>query len=170
MMRRTVIILIFITSIYCLVGCGKDKIYQQRHEFDSYTWERLTENKTIYFNDISIDDTANMYDIYVTIRHTPYINEDNVKFLMKITTPDGITRESTHTVRLKDRYNKDWIGDIAGDLIDVEEKCRSLIEFPIKGRYTISLTNLGTYTKTVGIIDMGIKIVKSNLDDYNDAQ
>lgn len=169
-MKRIFVSLVFIATVFCFVSCNKNKVYQQRHEFDSYTWERLTTEKTITFSDIMIEDTNAVYDVWVTLRHTPYINEDKVKFLMKITTPEGITRESTHTIKLKDRYNEKWIGDAAGDLIDVEERCRSFVEFPIKGSYKITLTNMGTYTKTVGIMDMGIKIIKSNLDGYNNAK
>ena len=169
-MKRIFVSLVFIATVFCIASCNKDKVYQQRHEFDSYTWGRLTDEKTITFSDIMIEDTNAVYDVWVTLRHTPYINENKIKFLLKITTPEGITRESTHTVKLKDRYNEKWIGDAAGDLIDVEERCRSFVEFPIKGSYTITLTNMGTYTKTVGIMDMGIKIIKSNLDGYNNAK
>ncbi|MBR1627276.1 MAG: hypothetical protein IJ681_09065 [Bacteroidales bacterium] len=169
-MKKIFIILIFIATSFCFIGCNKGKVYQQRHEFNNYTWERLTEDKTVTFNNITIEDTTSVYDVFVTIRHTPYMNEDKVKFLMKITTPEGITRESTHTVKLKDRYGEKWVGDAAGDLIDIEERCRSFVEFSSKGSYTISLTNLGTYAKTVGIMDIGIKVVKSDTDAYKNAE
>lgn len=169
-MKKIFITLVFAAMAVCFFSCSKNKVYQQRHEFENYSWERLTENKTVTFSDINIEDTTNVYDVWITVRHTPYINEEQVKLLMKITTPEGITRESNHTIRLKDRYNDKWIGDAAGDLIDVEEKCRSFVSFPVKGAYTITLTNLGKYVKTIGIMDIGIKIVKSDIDGYKNAE
>ena len=169
-MKRIFVILVFVVVAFCFYGCGKGEVYQQRHEFTDYTWERLSEEKTLTFDNIEIKDTSAVYDIWVTIRHTPYINEQAVKFLMTITTPDGITRESVHTVKLKDRYNEKWIGDAAGDLIDVEHKCRALVTFPVKGSYKISLTNMGKYVTTTGIMDIGLRVVKTDIDDYKNVE
>ena len=160
------------TIILCfvLVSCEKDKVYQDRVTFKENTWNRLEDNKTITFKNIKITDTSALYDIYVTLRHTPYINEGRVKFLMKITYPGGITRESIHTVGLRSADNKQWLGDAMGDLIDVEQRCRAFVSLPERGNYTITITNLGTYSKTVGIMDMGIFIKKSDLKEYKEKQ
>lgn len=171
-MKKILLSLVLVVSILSLSSCNRGKVYEQRHNFDSYSWERLTDNKTITFSDIDIQDTTSVYDIYVTVRHTPYINEKEIKLLMKIITPDGVIRQSSrsNTIKLKDRYGKEWVGDAMGDLIDVEEKCRSLVEFPVKGKYTITLTNMGKYPQITGIMDIGIKVVKSDLDDYKNAK
>ena len=89
---------------------------------------------------------------------------------MKITYPGGITRESIHTVGLRSADNKQWLGDAMGDLIDVEQRCRAFVSLPERGNYTITITNLGTYSKTVGIMDMGIFIKKSDLKEYKEKQ
>jgi gliding motility-associated lipoprotein GldH len=164
-------IFVFVALAFILFGsCEKGKVYQKRYDFDNYTWERLTDNKTVTFKDINIEDTTDVYDIYVTIRHTPYINEKEIKFVMKIIASDGITRQSVHSIKLLDRYGKDWVGEAAGDLIDVEEKCRSLVSFPYQGTYTVTLTNLGEKYKTLGIMDIGIKVMKADIDKYKNAQ
>ncbi len=169
-MKKILFTLVFAALSLCLVSCGKDKVYEQRHEFENYAWERLTDAKTITFSDINIEDTASVYDIYVDVRHTPYINEEVLKFIMQITTPDGITRISHHAIKLKDRFDKDWKGDAAGDLIDLSEKCRSFVNFPIKGAYKIDLINVGGKVKTIGIMDIGVKVVKSDLESYKNAE
>lgn len=147
-------------------SCSKDKVYQERKTFNENTWERLGKGKTIEFKDIAIEDTSTVYDVYVTLRHTPYINERKVKFLMKIVYPQGIVRESVHTIELRDKENKNWVGDAMGDMIDVEKRCRAFVSLPEKGNYTITLTNLGTYSQTIGLMDMGIIVKKSNLKEY----
>jgi gliding motility-associated lipoprotein GldH len=166
-MKKALKYLVFVClSSLLFISCNKSKIYEQRQEFDNNTWERLTDKKTIKFDNINIEKTDDVYDIYVTLRHTPYINEKQVKFVMKIISPSGIVKETVHTIKLSDRFGTKWVGDAMGDMIDVEEKCRSFVSFPEKGNYTITLTNLGTYDKTVGLMDMGIRIEKSDLD-YN---
>ncbi len=147
-------------------SCSKDKVYQERKTFNENTWERLGKGKTIEFKNIAIEDTSTVYDVYVTLRHTPYINERKVKFLMKIVYPQGIVRESVHTIELRDKENKNWVGDAMGDMIDVEKRCRAFVSLPEKGNYTITLTNLGTYSQTIGLMDMGIMVKKSNLKEY----
>ena len=147
-------------------SCSKDKVYQERKTFNENTWERLGKGKTIEFKNIAIEDTSTVYDVYVTLRHTPYINERKVKFLMKIVYPQGIVRESVHTIELRDKENKNWVGDAMGDMIDAEKRCRAFVSLPEKGNYTITLTNLGTYSQTIGLMDMGIIVKKSNLKEY----
>lgn len=166
-MEKALKYLVFVClSSLLFVSCNKNKVYEQRQEFDNNTWERLTSKKDVKFENIKIEDTKDVYDIYVSVRHTPYINEPKIKFLMKIISPSGITKETSHTIELKDRYGVKWLGDAMGDMIDVEEKCRAFVAFPEKGIYTIVLTNQGMYDKTVGLMDMGVKIEKSDLD-YN---
>ncbi|MDO5760214.1 MAG: hypothetical protein Q4Q06_04245 [Bacteroidota bacterium] len=166
-MKRSILyVLLVFSCILLFICCGKDKVYQERITFENNTWNRLEGNKTITFKDIEISDTSCLYDFYVTIRHTPYINEGRVKFLMKIIYPSGIVRESIYNVGLKSADNTKWSGDAMGDLIDVEQRCRAFVSLPEKGNYTITLTNLGTYAKTVGIMDIGVLIKKSNMKEY----
>lgn len=160
------LIFTFCVATALITSCGRDKVYQERKTFNENTWDRLGKGKTIEFKDIAIEDTSVVYDVYVTLRHTPYINERKVKFLMKIVYPQGIVRESVHTIELRDKDNKDWVGDAMGDMIDVEKRCRAFVSLPEKGNYTITITNLGTYSKTVGLMDMGIIVKKSNLKEY----
>ena len=165
-MKKVVFYLSLILVALLFASCGKNEVYQDRITFENNTWNRLEGNKTITFKNIEIKDTASLYDIYVTIRHTPYINEGKIKFLMKVIYPSGIVRESIYNIGLKSIDNKKWKGDALGDLIDVEERCRAFVSLPEKGNYTITLTNLGTYVKTVGIMDVGVLIKKSNMKEY----
>ncbi len=91
-------------------------------------------------------------------------NEDKIKFKMLITSPSGITRESVHTIALKDRSGKQWVGEALGDLIDIEEVCKKYISFPEEGLYTIELVNMGNKYETIGIMELGLRVIKSDLE------
>lgn len=160
-------VLAVLTTLVC--SCNKDKIYEQRQTLQDNTWNRLEGNKTLEFKDIEIEDTSAVYDIYVTLRHTPYVNEKTIKFILKISYPDGITRESSHSIDLIDESGKNWKGDAMGDLIDVEKRCRAFVSLPVKGKYTISLINQGTYFKTVGLMDIGVRVKKSDIKEYKNV-
>lgn len=170
-MRKYLLYFVFVICLATIVSsCGKDKVYQSRETFSDNTWDRLTKDNTVTFSDIEIEDTTSVYDIYVTLRHAPFINENKVKVLMKVIYPSGISRESVHTIKLRDRFDKKWVGDAMGDLIDVEDQVKHFVSLPEKGTYTISLTNLGKYSKLVGIMDIGVMVKKSNLKDYKNAK
>lgn len=83
---------------------------------------------------------------------------------MLITSPSGITRESVHTIALKDRSGKQWVGEALGDLIDIEEVCKKYISFPEEGLYTIELVNMGNKYETIGIMELGLRVIKSDLE------
>lgn len=151
-------------TLLLLSSCGKDEVFKQYKELPNQTWERIEDGKKLTFDNIEITKENESYDIVVMLRHTPYINEDQVKFKMLITSPSGTTRESVHQIKLKDRDNKGWRGDALGDLIDIEEVCKQYVTFSEKGLYTIELVNMGTKYETVGLLEVGLKVVKSDLN------
>lgn len=163
---KRVLLTVVLAVLYATVfsSCGDSDVYSEYRTVPSYKWERIGKGKVIAFDKINISNTDDVYDVSVMVRHTPYINEDAVKFLMRIVSPSGITRESIHTIKLKDRTGEKWLGDALGDIIDLEETCKTFMTFPEKGDYTIELVNLSTKYELVGIMELGIRIVKSDLD------
>jgi hypothetical protein len=69
-----------------------------------------------------------------------------------------------HTIALKDRNGDKWIGDALGDYIDIEEVCKKYITLPEKGLYTIELVNMGKKYETLGVMELGLKVAKSDLE------
>ncbi|MCF0210231.1 MAG: hypothetical protein HUK18_02780 [Bacteroidales bacterium] len=170
-MKKSTFLIVFVAVLcFCFCSCNKDKVYEHRESFPDNAWERIEKGKTITFSDIEIEDTTAVYDIILTLRHTPFINEKQVKVLMKTIYPSGITRESIHTIKLRDRFDKEWVGDAMGDMIDVEEPVKKFISLPEKGNYTITITNLGRYSKMVGIMDLGVRVNKSNPKEYKNVE
>ncbi len=164
MKRRFLIPVLLVSILVSISSCGEGDVYKQYKELPNYTWERIEKGKSVVFEGIDIKEEEETYDVSVLVRHTPWINEDEIKFKMLITSPSGITRESVHSVRLKDRDGKAWAGDALGDLIDLEEVCRRYISFPEKGLYTVELVNMGSKYQTTGLMELGLKIEKSDLE------
>ncbi len=164
MKKRLFLPLLFVAVMLLCASCGKGDVYQERKEIPNYTWARIEKGNTIVFDAIDIKKENETYDISLLVRHTPWINEDKIKILMKIISPSGTSRQSTHEINLKSRDGKGWAGEALGDLIDVEEVCKKYITLSEKGKYTIEITNLGTKYETVGLMELGLRIVKSDLE------
>ena len=163
-MKKTLKIVFLFTLILSFASCNKSQVYKEFKTLPNYTWERIEKGKSIEFDNINIENDEEVYDISFHIRHTPYITEDEIKFKLKITSPSSIVRESVHTVKLKDKEGKEWLGEAMGDIIDLEVDLKTFYSFIERGLYKIELVNMGQKYQLQGIMEVGIEINKSDLD------
>jgi gliding motility-associated lipoprotein GldH len=163
-MKKTLKIVFLFTLILSFSSCNKSQVYKEFKTLPNYTWERIEKGKSIEFDNINIENDEEVYDISFHIRHTPYITEDEIKFKLKITSPSSIVRESVHTVKLKDKEGKEWLGEAMGDIIDLEVDLKTFYSFIERGLYKIELVNMGQKYQLQGIMEVGIEINKSDLD------
>ena len=163
-MKKTLRIVFLFTLILSFSSCNKSQVYKEFKTLPNYTWERIEKGKSIEFDNINIENDEDVYDISFHIRHTPYITEDEIKFKLKITSPSSIVRESVHTLKLKDKEGKEWLGEAMGDIIDLEVDLKTFYSFIERGLYKIELVNMGQKYQLQGIMEVGIEINKSDLD------
>ena len=163
-MKKTLKIVFLFTLILSFSSCNKSQVYKEFKTLPNYTWDRIEKGKSIEFDNINIENDEEVYDISFHIRHTPYITEDEIKFKLKITSPSSIVRESVHTVKLKDKEGKEWLGEAMGDIIDLEVDLKTFYSFIERGLYKIELVNMGQKYQLQGIMEVGIEINKSDLD------
>ncbi len=157
-----------IAFVFLLVAtfssCNKSQVYKEFKTLPNYTWERIEEGKIIKFTDINIPNEEDVYDIAVHFRHTPYITEDEIKIKVKITSPSSIIRESVHTIKLKDKEGKEWLGEALGDIIDLKVDVKTFFTFVERGNYTIEIVNMCNKYQLQGIMEVGLEVNKSDLD------
>lgn len=163
-MKKILKIVFLFTLFLSFSSCNKSQVYKEFKTLPNYTWERIEKGKSIEFDNINIENEEDVYDISFHIRHTPYITEDEIKFKLKITSPSSIVRESVHTVKLKDKEGKEWLGEAMGDIIDLEVDLKTFYSFIERGLYKIELVNMGQKYQLQGIMEVGIEINKSDLD------
>jgi gliding motility-associated lipoprotein GldH len=163
-MKKTLKIVFLFTLILSFSSCNKSQVYKEFKTLPNYTWDRIEKGKTIIFDDVIINKEDEVYDISVHVRHTPYVTEDEIKFKMKITSPSSIVRESVHTIKLKDKEGKEWLGEAMGDIIDLKVDVKTFFTFVERGNYTIELVNMGSKYSLQGIMEIGVEINKSDLD------
>lgn len=163
-MKKILKVIFVLTIVTIFSSCNKSQVYKEFKTLPNYTWERIEKGKSIEFDNINIENEEDVYDISFHIRHTPYITEDEIKFKLKITSPSSIVRESVHTVKLKDKEGKEWLGEAMGDMIDLEVDLKTFYSFIERGLYKIELVNMGQKYQLQGIMEVGIEINKSDLD------
>lgn len=162
---KKILKVIFVLAIVTIFSsCNKSQVYKEFKALPNYTWERIEKGKNIEFDNINIENEEDVYDISFHIRHTPYITEDEIKFKLKITSPSSIVRESVHTIKLKDKEGKEWLGEAMGDIIDLKVDLKTFYSFIERGLYKIELVNMGQKYQLQGIMEVGIEINKSDLD------
>ena len=138
-------------------SCQKKKVYQERHKFENYTWQRFDK---ITFN-IPIEKNGTTGDIVLTIRHITQYPYPNLPMYIILNTPSGEERILEKDIRLLD-LDGNFKGEVAGDLWDVEETLWPGFNFTEAGSYTIELENLIPKMGIPGLVDVGIYVKKGD--------
>lgn len=136
-------------------SCKQNKIYQERHTFNNYTWHRFDK---VTFN-IPVEQAGTTADIVLTIRHITQYPYPNLPIYIILNTPSGEERILDKDIRLKD-YDGNFKGSVAGDLWDVEEILWPGFYFTEAGTYTIELENLIPKMGIPGLVDVGVYVKK----------
>lgn len=142
-----------------MVSCSSDTIFEKRESFPDLKWNRF---KELTFN-VPVTNVEDGYDIILTLRHITQYPFNNLSVEFLTVSPSGEERVSSHSIPLKNKDGK-FIGDVAGDLWDVEFKLREYVVFSEKGTYKMTIGNTMTYLDTPGIMDVGLKVVKSKIE------
>lgn len=159
---RCSLITVFFSLIF--VGCDNKPIYQNTLNFPSQKWERIEEGKDMKFEKINIKNIEDSYDINVSFRHTKEINIDEISFILRIISPSGISKETIHTIKLKDRDGSKFIGSDLGKIVEIKEPVKQYTTLPEKGEYSIIISNYSSKYEITGLENIGLEIEKSNLD------
>lgn len=163
---RKIINYSIIAFFFCLVfaSCTTKPIYENKVEFTNHSWQRIEAGKDIKFDKINIKSIKDSYDINISFSHTPKINVDEISFVLRIISPSGIKKETIHTIKLKDREGKKFIGNKSGEIIEVKEPVKQYVFFPEQGDYTIMISNYCEKFQVDGLVNVGLEVKKSNLD------
>ena len=131
--------ILYLLALLLLVttSCQQKKIYQDRHQFNNYTWQRFDK---ITFN-IPIEKSSTTADIVLTVRHITQYPYPNLPMYIIMHTPSGEERILEKDIQLIDTTGN-FKGDVAGDLWDVEEALWPNFYFTEAGTSTLEFENL----------------------------
>lgn len=152
-MKRILLVLTVISAL-AFNSCN-NSVFKEYHEFALFEWKQAEVPK---FEFEIIDDTTN-YDIYFTLRYVEGFPYQNMIGSMLIT--DEINKASINNFNFRIRdENKDYIGDVAGNIFDIETLIISDTSLN-KGKYKITVEQLVAEPSLAFVMDVGIIVKKS---------
>ncbi|MBP6429215.1 MAG: hypothetical protein KA273_02330 [Bacteroidales bacterium] len=156
------VVLIILPLIFS--SCSKDKIYEDSISFPNSSWQRIKEGKDITFEKINIKSVKDDYDFNISFVHKPSINVDAISFILRIISPSGISKETIHTIELKNRDKSKFIGNNLGEIIEIKEVVKQYSTLPEVGEYKVVISNYSEKYEITGLEKITLEIIKSNLD------
>lgn len=145
-----VLILILVST-----ACDPSKIYEKHLDNERIIWSRF-DVKTF---SVEITDIKASYDFYIAVRHHTEVPLKELDIRLVIFTPDGETRITEETVRVRDDNGKP-LGDGMGDLWDLEQLIRKDFYFNTPGTCRVEISSAMSQADLPGIMQVGLIIRK----------
>jgi len=148
--------IIILSIVLLLFSCGNKKVYEKLIEMDDNEWQM---DKTLIF-EVPIKDTTSFYNVSIPIRHIDNYPYDGLLINVTINTPTGEMRSKNHKLKLRDEEGK-FIGNPGGDIWDTDVTIMEKIKFNSIGTYKFEIINKMPKTPTVCIMEVGLKVEKT---------
>lgn len=149
-------VIIALLTITLFTSCNSNNIYTAMEEIPDNSWSKY--NKPVF--QAGIIDTLQPFDIFITLRNTHNYPFRNIFFFVTTTSPDGSYIKDTIEYKIVDESGR-WLGKGLGDIHDLSLPFKSNVLFPVSGTYRFRIEQGMRKDNLEGIMDIGIKIVKS---------
>ncbi len=140
----------------CLVSCDDQVVFEENKAIENGNWKN-TDNVHFQFN---ITDTVSFHDFFINVRNGEEYPYCNVYLFMEMEFPNAKRSIDTINCYLADPTGK-WLGTGIGKLYDQRFRIRNRKQFPLAGRYTVTIRQGMRAPELEGIYDVGFRISKS---------
>ena len=138
---------------FLLVSCTDNSIYKQNRRISDDGWHK---DSVVQFV-AKIADTANYFDIYITIRNKNDYPCQNLFMFVQSISPQGNYIVDTLNFLLADDYGR-WAGKSISRIWENDFLFRKNVKFASKGNYTFKISQGMRYDILDGISDVAINI------------
>lgn len=152
--KLSVLLLMVIT----LVSCEKNRVYEKNISIGKYVWD----SRVVPAFTVEISDTAQLYNIYVNIRHADLYPFQNIWLQIGTEFPDGTNTSRRYEIMLANDEGK-WHGEGLGDIWDFRSLVQENAFFKTPGTYTFTLTQNMRQDPLPGIMAVGLRVEKTGL-------
>ena len=144
---------------FVLVSCGKEKvIFEKKYDLKNGQWA-YADTLNFAFN---IADTMEIYDIVMTIKHTPQYPMQNMYTHIYTKFPSGERIVQLLNIDLADNTGK-WEGDCSGSECRFEIPIQPNAFFNAAGQHLITLEQYMRMESLAGINSIALKIVDKGI-------
>jgi gliding motility-associated lipoprotein GldH len=137
-------------------SCDSKRIFEENKKIPGEGW---SSSNVIKF-DVEIANLEMPTNFYINVRNADGYPYNNLFLFIKTTFPNGKMSNDTLECVLADENGK-WLGKGMGDIYDNQIPFKKNVRFPEIGKYTFEIQH-GMRTDIIPlIIDMGLRIEKS---------
>ena len=151
---RAILFLLGISiALLFLSGCGQQYVFQKEYPIADAKWSY---SDTLDF-DLTIEDTTDIYNIYLDITHTVDYSKQNLYALVYTKFPSGERLKEQVSLELANKLGL-WNGDCKGESCTVRIPLQVGAYFNKKGNYTFTIEQFMRINPLEGIQKIGLVV------------
>lgn len=139
------------------VACNGDVVYERNERIPGNEWSRYH----IPVFEAEITDTLNAYNLLINLRNTGEYPRSNLFLFISATSPQGAFTRDTLELVLAEPSGR-WKGRGFGSVWQNRFFYRQNVRFPERGKYTFEVEQAMRIDDLPGILDVGLRIERSD--------
>ena len=147
----------FMMLLLIAPACSESYFYESEVSIPEGVWNS---QKAAIFEPV-LKDTAQIYNVILSITNTDDYRHSNIWFFVKTTSPDGFSHKDTLEYFLAEETGK-WLGKKDRDTWTRKLYFKNQIRFPNSGKYTFEVLQGMRDIELKGITKVGILLEKIN--------
>jgi gliding motility-associated lipoprotein GldH len=157
---KKLLLLLFAANCLQWTACSlPSDVFEKDISLPRQQWESNF-RPTISF-DISPEDTANLYNVYLVLRHTDAYNYNNIWIRGSVRQPgDSLVRSQRYDLSLADN-EKGWTGSGMDDIFEHRIEIQHLTKFDHPGTYSFTLEQIMRDDPLKHVLNVGVRIEKA---------
>jgi len=152
MLRKSFFFLLFVSFV--MVSCEPTPIAEAKFEFDESLQWKKSEPVSLK---LDIRENAEPCELYLDVRYTTLFPFDKLELHIKEISHQGVVVPRDVTIEIRDKDG--FVGDISGDLGDIEHLLDSNKQYEDHGVYTYEISFNHPVDVLLGIMELRLRAV-----------
>ena len=152
MLRKSFFFLLFVS--FAMVSCDPTPIAEAKFEFDESLQWKKSEPVSLK---LDIRENAEPCELYLDVRYTTLFPFDKLELHVKEISEKGVVVPRDVTIEIRDKDG--FVGDISGDLGDIERELDSNKHYEDHGIYTYEISFTNPVNVLLGIMELRLRAV-----------
>ena len=152
MLRKSFFFLLFVS--FAMVSCDPTPIAEAKFEFDESLQWKKSEPVSLK---LDIRENAEPCVLFLDVRYTTLFPFDKLELHIKDISEKGVVVPRDVTIEIRDKDG--FVGDISGDLGDIERELDSNKHYEDHGIYTYEISFTNPVNVLLGIMELRLRAV-----------
>ena len=152
MLRKSFFFLLFVS--FAMLGCDPTPIAEAKFEFDESLQWKKSEPVSLK---LDIRENAEPCELYLDLRYTTLFPFDKLELHIKEISEKGVVIPRDVTIEIRDKDG--FVGDISGDIGDIERVLDSNKQYEDHGVYTYEVSFNHPIDVLLGIMEFRLRAV-----------